>query len=156
MRGLLLGLAASLAFASMASAEELIVVKSTDAAIKRGQAFSSGAHLELPAGRSVTLIRASGEVVVLNGRPHGVVVPGAAAGGGGDQDSWRLAALKALVAPPGAHRDFGATRGFCPDPQDMLTLSIIVRADQAGCTAGAQQAFDNYLNRQGQPAPSVR
>jgi hypothetical protein len=147
----LLGLAVA-ALSGAAAAEQFVVVKSTSAEIHRGQVFDSGDHISLGAGQTLTLIRASGEVLVLNGRAGGIAAPGGGASDHAERDHWRLEALKALAMPATARPEVGASRGFCPEPQELQTLSIIVRANESGCTAEAAAAFDAYLAREAKPA----
>jgi hypothetical protein len=151
MRRLLIGVAMSFAFASAAMASDYIVVSSNDPAIPRGQAVDAGARLNLGAGKSVTLMRASGEVTTLKGGAAGVTVPMAKTA---SNDQGRFATLQALVAPPPEGRTFGARRGgLCPAIETLTTLDDIVRvAETSGCKTVARQALDNYLA--GQAAPT--
>ena len=97
MRKTLIGLALSLAFGGTALASDYIVVNSTDPGIKRGQAFDAGARVQLGAGQTLTLMRASGEVTTLKGAAAGVTVPGAKLAAA---DTARFETLRALVQPP--------------------------------------------------------
>lgn len=125
-------------------ASDYIVVQSNDAAIPRGQAFDAGAKLALGAGKSVTLMRASGEVVTLRGAAGGATVPSSRLAAA---DSARFETLRALVEPPPTGRTFGARRGgICPAIESLVTLDDIVRtAEASGCKTVARQALDVYL-----------
>jgi len=125
-------------------ASDYIVVSSTDAAIARGQAFDAGAKVALGAGKTLTLMRATGEVVTLRGAAGGAVVPGARLAAA---DTARFETLRSLVEPPPTGRTFGARRGgICPAVETLTTLDDIVRtAESSGCKAVARQALDAYL-----------
>lgn len=125
-------------------ASDYIVVNSTDPAIKRGQAFDAGARVALGAGKTVTLMRASGEVTTLRGTASGATVPGARMAAA---DTARFETLRALVEPPPQGRTFGARRGgICPALESLTTLDDIVRtAESSGCKTVARQALDAYL-----------
>lgn len=144
MRKLLIGVALSVAFGGAAMASDYIVVNSTDPAIKRGQAFDAGARVALGAGKTVTLMRASGEVTTLRGTASGATVPGARMAAA---DTARFETLRALVEPPPQGRTFGARRGgICPALESLTTLDDIVRtAESSGCKTVARQALDAYL-----------
>ena len=144
MRKLLIGAALSLTFGGVAIASDYIVVNSTDPAIKRGQAFDAGARVALGTGKTVTLMRASGEVTTLRGAPSGAIVP---AGRVASADAARFETLRALVEPPPQGRTFGARRGgICPAVESLTNLDDIVRtAESSGCKTVARQALDAYL-----------
>jgi hypothetical protein len=144
MRRTLIGVALSLAFGGAAVASDYIVVNSTDPAIKRGQAFDAGARVALGAGKSVTLMRASGELTTLRGAANGALVPGARLAA---SDSARFETLRALVQPPPEGRTFGARRGgVCPPAESLTTMDDIIRvAETGGCKSVARQAFEAYL-----------
>lgn len=146
MRGVVLGILLSLAATGLAWAGEFVVISSTDPAIHAGQGLDAGAHLNLGPGRSLTVIRTSGEVMTVQGSAHGVVLPaGAAAQGGGA----RFQTLQALFQRPPAGRTFGAQRGFCPGPAAYTTMDAILTAFQNGCQAEARLALHAYLVRHG-------
>lgn len=149
IRKLLTGLAVSLVCGSAAMASDYIVVGSTDPAIKRGQAFDAGARVQLGAGKTLTLMRASGEVTTLKGAASGVVVP---ANRLASADTARFETLRALVEPPPQGRTFGARRGgICPAVETLTTLDDILRtAEASGCKTVARQALENYLAKTGQ------
>ncbi|WP_430426086.1 hypothetical protein [Phenylobacterium sp.] len=130
-------------------ASDYIVVGSTDPAIKRGQAFDAGARVQLGAGKTITLMRASGEVTTLKGAASGVVVP---ANRLASADTARFETLRALVEPPPQGRTFGARRGgICPAVETLTTLDDILRtAEASGCKTVARQALENYLAKTGQ------
>jgi len=144
MRKLLIGFALSVAFGGAAVASDYIVVNSTDPAIKRGQAFDAGAKVALGAGKTLTVMRASGEVTTLRGGGAGATLPGARVAAA---DAARFETLRALVEPPPQGRTFGARRGgICPAVESLTTLDDIVRtADSSGCKTVARQALDAYL-----------
>ena len=144
MRKLLIGVALSAAFGGAAMASDYIVVNSSDPAIKRGQAFDAGARVALGAGKTLTLMRASGEVTTLRGGASGATLPGARVAAA---DAARFETLRALVEPPPQGRTFGARRGgICPAMESLTTLDDIVRtAEASGCKTVARQALDAYL-----------
>src|SRR5436190_18251248 len=148
MRKTLIGLALSFAFAGSAMASDYIVVNSTDPGIKKGQAFDAGTRVQLGAGQSITLMRASGEVTTLRGAAAGVVVPGAKLAAA---DAARFETLRALVQPPPEGRTFGARRGgICPAVEALTTLDDIVHvAETSGCKSVARQALEIYLAKAG-------
>ena len=150
MRKTLIALALSLAFGSTAMASDYIVVNSTDPGIKKGQAFDAGTRVQLGAGQSITLMRASGEVTTLKGAAAGVVVPGARLAAA---DAARFETLRALVQPPPEGRTFGARRGgLCPAVEALTTLDDIVHvAETSGCKSVARQALEAYLAKTGGP-----
>lgn len=147
MRNLLIGFALSLVVSGAAMASDYIVVSSSDAAIKRGQAFDAGAKVALGAGKTLTLMRATGEVITLRGAASGVTVPGARLAAA---DTARFETLRSLVEPPPTGRTFGARRGgICPAAETLTTLDDIVRtAESSGCKAVARQALDAYLAKE--------
>jgi len=144
MRKLLIGVALSVAFGGAAMASDYIVVNSSDPAIKRGQAFDAGAKVALGAGKTLTVMRASGEVVTLRGGASGATLPGARVAAA---DAARFETLRALVEPPPQGRTFGARRGgICPAMESLTSLDDIVRtAESSGCKTVARQALDAYL-----------
>jgi hypothetical protein len=148
MRRILLGMLLAAGFAGAANASDYIVVNSTDPGVKRGMALDAGMHVAVAAGKTLTVMRATGEVTTLKAGPGGVTIP---AGRMAAADSARFDSLKALVEPPPAGRTFGARRGgFCPPAESAQTLDDILRlADQAGCKAEARQALDAYVAKQG-------
>lgn len=147
MRKLLIGFALSLVCGTAAMASDYIVVGSTDPGIKKGQALDAGAKVPLGAGKTVTLMRASGEVTTLRGSAGGATVPAAKMAAA---DAGRFETLRALVEPPPQGRTFGARRGgICPAVETLTTLEDILRtAEASGCKTVARQALDNYLAKQ--------
>lgn len=154
MRRALFGVALALAIGGSAAAADYIVVNSTDPAIKRGQAFDAGARVALGAGKTVTLMRPSGEVTTLRGGASGAVVPGARVA---SADAARFETLRALVQPPAEGRTFGARRGgICPPAESLTSLDDIVRvAEQSGCKTIARKALEAYLANNGAATPST-
>lgn len=143
---ILAGLALA-ALATAAAARDYIVVSSTDPAIVRGQSYDAGARLALPAGKTVTLMHATGDLVRLKGAAGGVTLPRRAASQG---DADRLAILKVIVAPPERQAAGGVafrkTRGgVCPAPDQIRTLDAIVQVHQANCAAEAAQALEAWI-----------
>jgi hypothetical protein len=152
MRRTLLGLVLALGFTGMAHAADFIVVNSNDPGIKRGEAYEAGARLPLGAGKTLTLMRASGEVMTIKGGPSGAVLPGAKLAAA---DTARFDALRALVAPPPEGRTFGARRGgICALPESLLTMDDIVYAADHGCQAQARIALQTYLDKAQNAAPA--
>lgn len=149
VRKLLTGFALSLVCGGAALASDYIVVGSTEPAIKRGQAFDAGARVALGAGKTITLMRASGEVTTVRGTPNGATIPAARLAAA---DSARFETLRALVEPPPAGRTFGARRGgICPAVESLTTLDDIIRtAEASGCKTVARQALDAYLAKSAQ------
>ena len=127
-----------------ALARDYIVVGSTDPAIARGQSFDAGAKVPLAAGKMLTLMHASGDIVRLNGAAGGVVLPKRTAN---QADADRLAILKLMVTPAGK-QTVGATRtrsGICPNPEALTNLDAIVQVQSAGCRDVAGEALDAWL-----------
>jgi hypothetical protein len=154
MRKLLIAAAFSLAFGGVAAASDYIVVSSSDPAFKRGQAFDAGAKVALGAGKTLTLMRASGEVTTVRGTAGGVTIPASKLAAA---DAARFETIRALVQPPPEGRTFGARRGgICPALETLQTLDDIVRvAETSGCKTVARQALDAYLAKNG-AAPSTQ
>jgi hypothetical protein len=148
MRSILVGVLLAAGLAGAANASDYIVVNSTDPSVKRGQALDAGMRVPVAAGKTLTVMRASGEVTTLQAGPAGVTLPGAklAANDGAKFDS-----LKALLEPPPQGRTFGARRGgFCPPAASATTLDDILKlADQSGCKAEAREALDAYVAKAG-------
>jgi hypothetical protein len=146
MRKLLVGAALAFFAAGAAQASDYIVVASTTPSVHVGQQVDAGSRLMVEPGRSVTLMRPSGEISTLAGAPGGAAVPGAKT----PADAKRMAAL-ALLATPRATTAFGARRGgLCPAPEDLTALDAIVDASNTpGCRNVASQAFQQYLQRTG-------
>ena len=143
---ILAGLALA-AFASAAAARDYIVVGSTDPAVARGQAFDAGSRIALPAGRTLTLMHASGDLVTVKGAAGGVVLPRRVASQG---EADRLAILRVIVAPA-ERRTVGGMKlsrtrgGLCPPAARVATLDAIVQVHQAGCSAQASEALEAWI-----------
>ncbi len=146
MRRLVLGGFLALAMGGVAVAHDFIVVSSTDPAIHTGQSLDAGTHLAVASGKSISLIRSSGEVVTLHGAAGGVTLPGVQTA---QADSGRYDALHALFQAPPAGRTFGARRGFCPSADALTTLDAIIQADKNGCKRASREAFQAYLKANG-------
>ncbi len=148
MRRLVLGGLLALALGSSALAHDFIVVSSTDSSVRTGQALDAGAHLAIAPGKSVTVIRTSGEVVTVQGGARGATLPGVQTA---QADSGRFDALHALFQAPPSGRTFGARRGFCPGSEGLTTLDAIIQADKSGCKRASREAFQAYLKKAGAP-----
>jgi hypothetical protein len=143
MRGAILGVVVALGLAGSAAAADYIVVNSTDPAIKRGQAYD--ARVALGAGKTLTVMKASGEVTTLRGAATGVTLPATRVSAA---EAGRFETLKALVEPPAQGRSFGARRsgGVCPPKDSLTSLEDIVKAaETSGCKAVAREALDAYI-----------
>ena len=151
MRRVIFGLALAVLMGSAALAKEYIVVSSNDPVVKTGQSFDGGARVPLGAGRSLTLMKLSGEVITVQGAAGGAVLPGSAGSG----DNTKFAAVQALFAPPPSGRTFGAQRGFCPGPEVLDNIDAILRSYQSGCKSDARKAFQDYLKAHGVRAADV-
>jgi hypothetical protein len=138
------GLAVALAGGpAYAAAADYVVVASTDPATQRGQELAAGQHLALPPGRSVTVMHASGAVLVLKGAPGGADLPRRVASAA---DADRMGQVMKLMVsgPPKASR----TRALvaCPEPSALADLDAIAEAArEPACQAQASQALDAYL-----------
>lgn len=155
MRRALIGAALAVAFAGAANASDYIVVNSTDPGVKRGQALDAGARVPVAAGKTLTIMRPSGEITTLTAGPGGVTLPGARVA---SADSAKFDSLRALIDPPPQGRTFGARRGgvaICPPPASLTTLDDILKvADGAGCKAEAREALDAYIAKASSGAAS--
>jgi hypothetical protein len=149
MRRSLIGVVLALAFAGAANASDFIVVNSTDPGVKKGQALDAGAHVAVATGKTLTVMRLSGEVTTLTAGPAGVTLPNVRLA---TADAARFDNLKALIDPPPPGRTFGARRGggICPPVASLVTLDDILRvADGPGCKAEARAALDAYIAKAG-------
>ena len=144
MRRVLYGVVLALGLGGVANASDFIVVNSTDPSIARGQAFDAGVRVPLAAGKTLKLMRPSGEVTTVQGAASGVILPGQKLAA---NDSARFDTLKALLDPPPTGRTFGARRGgFCPPAESLVTMDDIVRVAQtSGCKSEARTALDAFL-----------
>ena len=148
MRRLMFGVLIAAGLAGMAHASDYIVVNSTDPGIKRGLALDAGMRVPVAAGKTLTVMRTSGEVTTLQGGPAGVTLPGSRMA---QADGARFDSLKALIDPPPQGRTFGARRGgFCPPAASATTLDLIRKlADTSGCKAEAREALEAYIAKAG-------
>jgi hypothetical protein len=148
MRRFLIGVLLAAGVAGAANASDYIVVNSTDPGIKRGMALDAGMRVPVAAGKTLTVMRASGEITTLQAGPAGVTLPGAKLA---TNDGAKFDSLKALLDPPPQGRTFGARRGgFCPPAESATTLDDILKlADQSGCKAEARTALDAYIAKAG-------
>jgi len=141
------------AVATAAAASDYVVVRSSDPAILRGQAFDAGARLALGPGGTVTLMHASGDIVTFRGAAGGISLPRRAAN---PSDAERMAVLRFILAPAPretAGRPTRARAGICPPVEALATLDQIVQVQQGGCGEAAAQALDAYLLAHGDAAP---
>jgi hypothetical protein len=148
MRRLVFGGLLALAMGGAALAHDFIVVSSTDPSVHTGQALDAGAHLAIAPGKSVTVIKTSGEVVTIQGGAQGATLPSLMTA---QTDAGRFDALHALFQAPPAGRTFGARRGFCPSAEALTTLDSILQADKSGCKRASREAFQAYLKKAGAP-----
>jgi hypothetical protein len=148
MRRLILGGLIALTMGGAALAHDFIVVSSTDPSVRTGQALDAGAHLAIAPGKSVTLIRTSGEVVTIQGGAQGATLPAMMTA---QADAGRFDAIHALFQAPPSGRTFGARRGFCPGADALTTLDSILQADKTGCKRASREAFQVYLKKAGAP-----
>ena len=144
-RALLMGVLLAAGLAGAAYASDYIVVGSSDPSVKRGQPLDAGARVSVAAGKTLTVMRVSGEISTLTAGANGVVIPAARLA---SADSARMDSLKALLEPPPPGRTFGARRGsgICPPAAGLTTLDDILKvADQPGCKNTAREALDAYI-----------
>lgn len=152
LRRLLLSLAFT-AVATAAAASDYVVVRSSDPAILRGQAFDAGARLALGPGGVITLMHASGDLVTVKGAAGGISLPRRAAN---PNDAERMAVLRFILAPAPRETSGRPTRarsGICPPAEALTTLDQIVQVQQGGCASEAAAALDAYLKSHGDDAP---
>lgn len=143
-RSCLVAAIAAVAFApGVGMAADYIVVSSTDVTIARGQELVAGQRVPIKPGESVTILGASGDVLVLSGDKHGASVPKR---GGDEAGIGRLAVLRIMVAGAPASRPVGfRTRAVCPEADRLVAVDDIVLARKAGCESQAAAALDAYL-----------
>jgi hypothetical protein len=137
-----------LAFAASATAAvaaDYVVVRSTDPALQRGQAFDAGVRVPLAAGATVTLMHASGDIVTLRAAADGVSLPRRTASA---PDADRMAVLKFILAraPKDADSRGLRTRGaICPAAETITTLDAVAQVYQSGCADQAADALNALL-----------
>lgn len=146
MRRFLIGVLLAAGVAGAAEASDYIVVNSTDPGIKRGLALDAGARVPVAAGKSLTVMRASGEITTLQAGAAGVTLPNAKLAA---NDGARFDSLKSLVEPPAAGRTFGARRGGALCPEAASLDDILKLADTPGCKTEARAALDAYIAKNG-------
>lgn len=153
LRGAVFAAAIVCAAPAVALASDYIVVRSSDPAIAKAQAFKAGERVALGAGETLTVITDTGEVLTFDGSSAGVTLPRRAAPG----DVSRFAALRALIARPPKRRSFGALRDadVCPDPETLTVIEDILLAEEDGCRAEATRALEVYLANAEAPAPEA-
>lgn len=143
MRRWILGVAAAVGLAGAAQAADFVVVSSTDPAIARGQAYESGALIQLARGQSIVLIDTAGQVTRLTGGPSGVVAPRRQMANVNEE---RIAVLKMLVGPPRVRRA-GPSGKVCPEADLSVLDGIVTVAQVDGCLSTARTAFEAYVEK---------
>jgi hypothetical protein len=124
-------------------AADYVVVSSTDAAIARGQELVAGQRVPIKPGERVTILGASGDVLVLRGDKQGASVPQR---GSDEAGIGRLAVLRIIVAGAPESRPVGfRTRAVCPEAERLVAVDDIVLARKAGCETQAATALDAYV-----------
>jgi hypothetical protein len=148
VRRTLFGLAAALV-AGVAAAHDYVVVKSGDPAIAVGRSLDGGQRLALGPGRTVTLMHATGDIVLLKGAADGVVVvPQRKAA---KPDAERLEMFRMMVSTDTRQVSEGLGRrrtrgGVCPAAASLTTLEAIAEVEAAGCAAEASDALDAWID----------
>jgi hypothetical protein len=135
--------------AGAATARDYVVVASSEPTVPKGLMVDGGARLAVLPGHSVTLMHASGDLLMLKGAAGGVVAPARKAAAA---DSARLDVLRAMVDTrarevsegPGQRR----SRSVCPAADQLTTLDAIAEVGAAGCKDAAAAAFDAWLSAQ--------
>lgn len=130
------------AFATIATAADYVVVRSTDPALVRGQGLDAGARIPLAPGASLTLMHASGDIVTLRGATGDVSLPKRNVSA---PDADRMAVLKFILArTPGepSARRLRTRGGICPAVETITTLDAVAQVYQSGCAVQAAQALD--------------
>lgn len=133
------------AFATAVAAADFVVVRSSDPAVIRGQAFDAGDRVPLAAGATVTFMHASGDIITLTGATGGVSLPKRAASA---PDADRMAVLKFILARAPKEAPSRALRtrgGICPAVSAITTLDAVAEVYQSGCAEQAAQALDALL-----------
>ena len=144
LQRVLLGLTLA-ALATGAAAGDYLVVRSSDPAFSRGQAFNAGARVTLAIGGTLTLMHASGDVVTMRGAAGGVSLPHRVASA---PDADRMAVLKFILARAPREDAARPTRtrgGICPTVEAITTLDAITQVQQGGCADEAAQALEIFL-----------
>lgn len=137
------GLALALALGASAAAHDYIVVASSDPAVAPGQGFDAGARVPLAAGRTATLMYASGDLVALKGAAGGVVLPARRAN---SAEAQRLDVLRMMVGPaPTGQAVTARHRGVCPALEALTTLDDIAQVYQAGCAELGRTALAAWI-----------
>ena len=128
---------ACLLFATVAWAADLVVIRSNAPGIARGSLIPAGTELEIPAGKSVTLISPSGTPETLKGPFKGKV--GARVTGASEDGERLVRALAKLVdddkdgATLGAMRAVGDKGGV---PTDLWVINVTMSGTY--CVVGDQ------------------
>lgn len=151
-RTVLAGLAVA-AIGGPAVAHDYIIVASSDPTYVRGQALDGGQRLALAPGRAVTLMHASGNLVLLKGGAGGTVAPARKAG---DAEVQRLEVFRTMVAakPRESTEGLGARRtrgGVCPSPESLNSLDAIATLAATDCAGAASLALEAWIAAH--PAP---
>ena len=130
-----------------AAAHDYIIVASSDPSVVKGQPLDGGQRLALAPGRAVTLMHASGNLVVLKGAAGGAVAPTRNAA---DSDTQRLEVFRTMIAarPRESTEGLGARRtrgGACPAPETLTGLDAIAAVGETACSAAAAVALDAWI-----------
>jgi len=144
MKSWVLGVAAALVLGGVAKASEFVVVSSTDPNVARGQAFASGAPIQIAPGKAVVLIDTAGQVIRLNGAAGAVAVPRRQLA---NVNADRVAVLKMLVGPPRVRRAAPGLGKVCPEADLNAFDGIVTVAQVDGCLTSARTAFEAYVDR---------
>lgn len=133
------------AFATIATAADYVVVRSTDPTLVRGQGLDAGARVPLAPGASLTLMHASGDILTLRGAPGEISLPKRSVSA---PDADRMAVLKFILARTPRDPDARRMRtrgGICPAVETITTLDVVAQVYQSGCPDQAGQALDALL-----------
>ncbi|WP_293677991.1 hypothetical protein [uncultured Phenylobacterium sp.] len=134
--------------AGTAAAADYVVVATTEPGLVRGATVEGGQRLAIAPGRSVTLMHASGALIMLKGAPAGVVAPLRKTA---SADTARLEVFRTMVSakPRETSAGLGAQRkrgGVCPAPDGLTSLDAIAQV-QAACPEAAAEALGSWLAR---------
>jgi len=136
---------------AVAASADYVVVASTDPGLPRGRELAAGARLPIAPGQTVTLMHATGEVVVLRGGPDGAVAPLGRPASPAEAERMSVLRLMVASAPRRGPSRFGNARSLCPTAEALADLDAIAQAETAGCAEAASQALDAYVSRTAAP-----
>ena len=153
----LIGITIALA-TTPAIAADYVVVRSEVPTLTLGQQFEAGAVVNIPAGKSVTLMHASGSIEVLRGTGSATWLPKHVAT---NVEAGRLSRIVVvLLSKPPESKEFAALRTTelasspngtgpqCAAPlvgPTLVTLDEIASTADRGCEAQAKEGFERYL-----------